>query len=154
MKVRFSQENFTDDCRASQLMANRSNRRRQNPGMSRCEKHEKAIGTRRANSPLWPCIDISMRQMRPDIRKQSNLRAIEWNACKPRRGPYTDILQTTVNGCSVLTAAYCTAQAARPPIEAAISAACGQKPTFPDPLRSTDFRGLSNMISMAVAARL
>jgi hypothetical protein len=35
-------------------MANRSNRRRQNPRMSRCEKHEKAIGSRRANSQSWP----------------------------------------------------------------------------------------------------
>jgi len=25
--------------------------------MSTCEKHEKAIGSRRANSPSWPCIE-------------------------------------------------------------------------------------------------
>ena len=72
-------------------MANRSNRRRKNPGMSTCEKHDKAIGSRRANSPLWPCIEASMRQTRPDIRKQSNLPVIDWNACKPRRSPYTAI---------------------------------------------------------------
>ena len=41
-------------------MANRSNRRRQNPLMSKCEKHEKAIGSRRANSPSWPCIETML----------------------------------------------------------------------------------------------
>src|SRR5471032_2010328 len=25
--------------------------------MSKCEKHEKALGSRRANSPSWPCIE-------------------------------------------------------------------------------------------------
>src|SRR5271167_3519459 len=35
-------------------MANRSNRRRQNPRMTRCEKLEQAIGSWRANSPSWP----------------------------------------------------------------------------------------------------
>src|ERR1700722_2036792 len=37
-------------------MANRSNRRRQNPPMSGCEKHGKAVGSRRANSPSWSSI--------------------------------------------------------------------------------------------------
>ena len=37
-------------------MANRSNRRRQNPLTSRCEKHEEANGSRRANSPSWSSI--------------------------------------------------------------------------------------------------
>lgn len=38
-------------------MANRSNRRRQNPQVSRCAKHVEAIGSRRANSPSWPSIE-------------------------------------------------------------------------------------------------
>lgn len=38
-------------------MANRSNRRWQNPQVSRCVKHVEAIGSRRANSPSWPCIE-------------------------------------------------------------------------------------------------
>ena len=34
----------------------RKNRRRYNPCVSRCEKHDKPIGSRRANSPSWPGI--------------------------------------------------------------------------------------------------
>ena len=41
-------------------MANRSNRRRQNPQMSRCAKHVEAIGSWRANSPSWPCIETML----------------------------------------------------------------------------------------------
>ena len=59
--------------------------------MSTCEKHDKANGSWRANSPLWPYIEKPMCYLRPDIREQSNLPAIQWNACKPRRSPYTDI---------------------------------------------------------------
>ena len=62
-------------------MANRSNRRRQNPRMSRCEKHEKAIGSWRANSPSWPGIASRSHTQRPDIRAQSNLPAKERSAC-------------------------------------------------------------------------
>jgi hypothetical protein len=54
------QEHLTDDCKASQTMANRSNRRRQNPIISECEKHDKSIGSWRANSPSWPNIGRPM----------------------------------------------------------------------------------------------
>jgi hypothetical protein len=44
-------------------MANRSNRRRQNPKLAMCEKHEIALGSWRANSPSWPRIVKSMQQL-------------------------------------------------------------------------------------------
>ena len=47
-------------------MANRSNRRRQNPRMSEAIKAEEAMGSWRANSPSWPGIDKSMRQLEAD----------------------------------------------------------------------------------------
>src|SRR5712692_5294603 len=44
-------------------MANRSNRRRQNPTMTTCDKHDKATGSWRANSPSWPGVDKSTQHL-------------------------------------------------------------------------------------------
>ena len=51
-------------------MANRLDRRRLNPGMSTYSKYDKAIGSWRANKPLWPGINVCQLK-RPDIRMQS-----------------------------------------------------------------------------------
>jgi hypothetical protein len=60
--TKFSQEPIIHDCQASRTIANRSNRRRQNPRVSTCEKHERPIGSRRANSPSWPGIASRCRE--------------------------------------------------------------------------------------------
>ncbi len=68
--------------RASRVMANRSNRRRNSPRMSKGAKPDKAIGSRRANSPLWPDIGWLEVISRPDIREQSYLVARTRSASK------------------------------------------------------------------------
>jgi hypothetical protein len=70
-------------------MANRSNRRRQNPRMSKCEKHEKAIGSRRANSPSWPCIE-TMPYLEAEYTCAVGTGA-KATGLAMRRSPYTDI---------------------------------------------------------------
>ncbi len=77
-------------------MANRSNRRRLNPVMSTCSKHVKAIGSRRADNPLWPGINVCQLK-RPDIRAQSYHVRHQQLACKTRRSPYTVIRQIRSN---------------------------------------------------------
>lgn len=79
------------------MMAKWSDRRQQNPVMSICEKHDKAIGSCRANNPLWPCIETSMPYLRPEIREQPNLNVIKRNACKPRMSPHTDVRRALVS---------------------------------------------------------
>jgi len=70
-------------------MANRSNRRRQNPCESRCEKHDKPIGSWRANSPSWPRIGRADTKIRGRIHVSSRTHpARERNACK-RGGVHT-----------------------------------------------------------------
>ena len=48
-----TKEIIQHDCKANRLMANRSNRRWQNPTTAKAFEAEKAIGSWRANSPLW-----------------------------------------------------------------------------------------------------
>lgn len=55
------------------LMAYRSNRRRQNPTLSVAFEPEEAIGSRRANSPLWSLPEDGRSSKRPNIREQSYL---------------------------------------------------------------------------------
>lgn len=55
------------------LMAYRSNRRWQNPRMSVAVESGKAIGSRRANSPLWSLPENGRSSKRPNIREQSYL---------------------------------------------------------------------------------
>lgn len=70
-------------------MANRSNRRRQNPQMSRCVKHVEAIGSRRANSPSWPCIE-SMPKSEAEYTCAVSTGA-KAKGLAMRRSPYTDL---------------------------------------------------------------
>src|SRR5258708_37082097 len=51
-----TKEIIQHDCKANRLMANRSNRRQQNPRMSKALEAGKPIGSWRANSPLWSCL--------------------------------------------------------------------------------------------------
>src|SRR5712664_48146 len=55
-----TKEIIQHDCKASRLMDNRSNRRQQNPRMSKALEAGIAIGSWRANSPLWSCIQTGM----------------------------------------------------------------------------------------------
>jgi hypothetical protein len=61
-------------------MANRSDRRQQNPRGPSCEKHEPPMRSWRADNPSRSRA-ISHEQ-RPDIREQSNLTASTQRACK------------------------------------------------------------------------
>jgi len=57
--------------------------------MSKCEKHEKAIGSRRANSPSWPCIE-TMPYLEAEYTCAVGTGA-KAKGLAMRRSPYTDI---------------------------------------------------------------
>ena len=65
--------------------------------MSMCTKHEKAVRSQHANSPLWPCIKTAMLYSRPDIREQSYPLTIKTECLHLRRSPYTDIRLEALN---------------------------------------------------------
>lgn len=69
-------------------MANRSNRRPQTPKMSEPEKAEKAIGSRRANSPLWSCIQERMLQLETEYTFAVVLKHQQTGCLQTRRSPY------------------------------------------------------------------
>lgn len=69
-------------------MANRSNRRPQTPKMSEPEKAEKAIGSRRANSPLWSCIQERMLQLETEYTFAVVPKHQQTGCLQTRRSPY------------------------------------------------------------------
>ena len=55
--------------------------------MSEYPEYEEAIGSWRANSPLWPGINVC-RLQRPDIRAQSYLTCLQQIACNEEESIY------------------------------------------------------------------